>query len=160
RGFEPEEIDIIALVARYHRQATPKRSHDGFGELRRRLRRVVRTLAAILRLAESFDRSHGQAITGLELHDRGDDDLLQVRTTGDAELELWSATRHAVPFERLTRKPLRIEISGNAYAEQPHATPRISGQAVRRRGDRRVREVDAAGPVSEVADGGGASRVR
>jgi exopolyphosphatase / guanosine-5'-triphosphate,3'-diphosphate pyrophosphatase len=160
RGFEPEEIEMMALVARYHRQATPKRSHDGFGELRRRLRRVVRTLAAILRLAESFDRSHGQAITGLELHDRGDDDLLQVRTTGDAELELWSATRHAAPFERLTRKPLRIEISGNAYAEQPHATTRISGQAVRRRGDRRVREIDAAGPAREVADGGGASRVR
>ena len=26
RGFEPDEIEIIALVARYHRQATPKRA--------------------------------------------------------------------------------------------------------------------------------------
>src|SRR6266566_6402782 len=60
RGFEPEEIEIIALVARYHRQATPKRGHDGFGDMRRRPRRVVRTLAAILRLAESLDRSHAQ----------------------------------------------------------------------------------------------------
>jgi exopolyphosphatase/guanosine-5'-triphosphate,3'-diphosphate pyrophosphatase len=152
RGFEPEEIDIIALVARYHRQATPKRNHDGFGQLRRRTRRVVRTLAAILRLAESLDRSHGQMITGLELHDRGDDDLLQVRTVGDAELELWSATRHAAPFERLTRKPLRIEVSGNAYVEQSHPTARVSGQAVRGRGDRRLGEVDAAGSAGEVAE--------
>ena len=27
RGFEPEEIDVIALVTRYHRRATPKREH-------------------------------------------------------------------------------------------------------------------------------------
>src|SRR5436190_15842552 len=135
RGFEPDEIETIALVARYHRQATPKRRHDGFGELPRRIRRIVRTLAALLRLAESLDRSHGQMITGLELHDRGDDDLLQLRTAGDAELELWSAARHGAPFERLTRKPLRIEISGQAYVEHSHATARLSGQAVRRRGD-------------------------
>jgi exopolyphosphatase/guanosine-5'-triphosphate,3'-diphosphate pyrophosphatase len=160
RGFEPEEIDIIALVARYHRQAAPKRKHDGFGELRRRTRRVVRALAAILRLAESLDRSHGQTITGLELHDRGDDDLLQVRTAGDAELELWSASRHAAPFERLTRKPLRIEVSGKVYAEQSHPTARVSGQAVRGRGDRRLRQVDAARPAGEVADRRGPSRVR
>ena len=29
RGFEPEEIDVIALVTRYHRRATPKREHIG-----------------------------------------------------------------------------------------------------------------------------------
>ncbi len=104
RGFEPDEIETIALVARYHRQATPKRRHDGFSELRRRTRRAVRTLAAILRLAESLDRSHAQTVTGLELHDRGDDDLLQLRTSGDAELELWSATRHAVPVRTSHRQ--------------------------------------------------------
>src|SRR5439155_14564318 len=111
RGFEPDEIETIALVARYHRQATPKRKHDGYRDLRRRIRRRVRTLAAILRLAESLDRSHAQTITALELHDRGDDDLLQLRTSADAELDLWAAARPAAPFERLTRKPLRIEVS-------------------------------------------------
>jgi exopolyphosphatase/guanosine-5'-triphosphate,3'-diphosphate pyrophosphatase len=73
----------------YHRQATPKRKHDGFADLPRRTRRTVRMLAAILRLAESLDRSHAQTITGFELHDRGDDDLPQLRTSGDAELGLW-----------------------------------------------------------------------
>jgi exopolyphosphatase/guanosine-5'-triphosphate,3'-diphosphate pyrophosphatase len=130
RGFEPEEIEAIALVARYHRQATPKRTHEGFGELRRGARRTVRTLAAILRLAESLDRSHAQVVGGVELHDRGDDDLLQVRANGDAELELWSAARHAAPFERLTGKPLRIESTQN-YSEQPQSAspaPRPAGR--------------------------------
>ena len=35
RGFDPEEIEIIALIARYHRQATPKKSHEGYGDLAR-----------------------------------------------------------------------------------------------------------------------------
>jgi exopolyphosphatase/guanosine-5'-triphosphate,3'-diphosphate pyrophosphatase len=166
RGFEPEEIEVIAQVARYHRQATPKRKHDGYGELRRQTRRRVRALAAILRLAESLDRSHAQTITGLELHDRGDDDLLQLRTTGDSELELWSASRHAAPFERLTGKPLRIEVSrslepaADTYAEQPDATARIPGQAVRRRGDRRLRQVHTAGTAVQVAERRRAPRLR
>jgi exopolyphosphatase/guanosine-5'-triphosphate,3'-diphosphate pyrophosphatase len=160
RGFEPDEIETIALVARYHRQATPKRKHDGFRDLRRRTRRAVRTLAAILRLAESLDRSHAQTVTGLELHDRGDDDLLQLRTSGDAELELWSGARHAAPFERLTGKPLRIEVSHQNYAEQPQATARVPGQTLRRRGHRRVGQDDAARAAGEVADGRGAPRVR
>jgi exopolyphosphatase/guanosine-5'-triphosphate,3'-diphosphate pyrophosphatase len=167
RGFEPDEIETIALVARYHRQATPKRKHDGFADLPRRTRRTVRTLAAILRLAESLDRSHAQSITGLEIHDRGDDDLLQLRTSGDAELELWAATRHAAPFERMTGKPLRLEVgrlqtdpAANPYVEQPDATARVPGQAVRRRGHRRVRQDDAAGAPGEVVERRRPSRVR
>ena len=158
RGFEPEETEIIGLIARYHRQATPKRRHEGFKDLKRRPRRVVRTLAAILRLAESLDRSHSQVVSGLELHDRGDDDLLQIRATGDAELELWSAARHAGPFERMTGKPLRVEAT-QTYAEQPHATARVSGQAVRGRGNRRLGQDDAAGAAGEVADRRRAPRV-
>ena len=36
RGFDPQEIEIIALLARYHRQATPKKSHEGYGDAERR----------------------------------------------------------------------------------------------------------------------------
>jgi exopolyphosphatase/guanosine-5'-triphosphate,3'-diphosphate pyrophosphatase len=160
RGFEPDEIETIALIARYHRQATPKRKHEGFTGLPGRTRRIVRTLAAILRLAESLDRSHAQTISGFELHDRGDDDLLQLRTTGDAELELWAAARHAAPFERMTGKPLRLEVSGHPYVEHPDATARVSGQAVRRRGDRRLGQDNAAGAAGEVAERRGPPRVR
>jgi exopolyphosphatase/guanosine-5'-triphosphate,3'-diphosphate pyrophosphatase len=167
RGFEPEEIEAIALVARYHRQGTPKRRHEGFRDLPRRTRRVVRTLAAMLRLAESLDRSHAQSIAGFEIHDRGEDDLLQLRATGDAELELWAAARHSAPFERMTGKPLRLEVGRlqpdaaiQTHAEQPDATARVSGQAVRRRGHRRVRQDDAAGAAGEVAERRGSSRLR
>ena len=44
RGFEPEEIDVIALLTRYHRRATPKRGHIGFDDLNHDLRRAVKSL--------------------------------------------------------------------------------------------------------------------
>ena len=161
RGFEPDEIETIALVARYHRRATPKKRHAVLRGFPGRRRRAIRTLAAILRLAESLDRSHAQTISGVELHDRGEDALLQLRTRSDAELELWAANRHAVPFERLINKPLRVEVSRTApYVEQPDNPARVPGKAVRRRRHRRVGKDHAVGAAREVADRGGPPGVR
>ena len=58
RGFEPHETEVIALVARYHRQAMPKKSHEGYDELTPKLRKTVKRLSAMVRLAEGLDRSH------------------------------------------------------------------------------------------------------
>jgi exopolyphosphatase / guanosine-5'-triphosphate,3'-diphosphate pyrophosphatase len=161
RGFEPDEIETIGLIARYHRRATPKKKHPVMRGFSRTLRRTIRTLSAILRLAESLDRSHAQTISAVELHDRGDDALLQLRTKSDAELELWAANRHAAPFERLIKKPLRVEVSRTTtYAEQPDKAARVPGEAVRGRGDRRVGQDDATRAAGEVAGGRRAPRVR
>jgi exopolyphosphatase/guanosine-5'-triphosphate,3'-diphosphate pyrophosphatase len=139
RGFDPQEIEVMALVTRYHRQATPKKSHEGYVDLPGPLRRTVRTLAAILRLAEGLDRSHSQPLSGVELMDRGDDALVQLRTGGDAELELWAATRHVIPFERMLGKPVRFEIRGTtSHVEHTDETPRVPRPAVRGRGRGRV----------------------
>jgi exopolyphosphatase/guanosine-5'-triphosphate,3'-diphosphate pyrophosphatase len=111
RGFHPDEIEAIALVARYHRRGTPKQSHDEYANLPAPLRRTVRMLASILRVAESLDRSHGQVISGLELRDEGEVMRLQIQTHADAELELWATTRHLGPFQKLVRKPVRLEVA-------------------------------------------------
>jgi len=129
RGFDPDEIEVIALVARYHRRGTPKRSHEEYARLPAPLRKTVRTLASILRVAESLDRSHTQTISGLDFRDRGDDALLQVHTTGDAELEVWATNRHLQPFERLLGKPIRLEAAAVPPQRRPalRETPTIEG---------------------------------
>lgn len=153
RGFEPEEIEVIGLVARYHRQGTPKKSHDGYGDLSGPLRKTVRTLSAMLRLAEGLDRSHAQALSGIDLYPRGDDYLARLRASGDAELELWAAHRHVAPLEQVLDRPIRFEVAGNDYKEQTthaqHAdeAPRVSRKAVRGRGNRRVGKDHAARPA-------------
>jgi exopolyphosphatase / guanosine-5'-triphosphate,3'-diphosphate pyrophosphatase len=167
RGFDPQEIEVIALIARYHRQATPKKTHEGYGELKAPLRKTVKRLSAMVRLAEGLDRSHAQALAGIDLYPRGDDYLARLRTTGDAELELWAAHRHVAPLENMLGKPIRFEVAGNdykgqvadapghaaqkAHAEQPDDTSRVSGKAVRGRRHRRVRKDDATGSAGEVA---------
>jgi exopolyphosphatase/guanosine-5'-triphosphate,3'-diphosphate pyrophosphatase len=110
RGFAPEEIEVIALVARYHRRGTPRKSHAEYADLPPPLRRTVRALSSILRVAESLDRSHAQVVSGLELQDRGSDMLIQLHTSSDAELELWATNRHVAPFERLLRRPVTLEV--------------------------------------------------
>jgi exopolyphosphatase / guanosine-5'-triphosphate,3'-diphosphate pyrophosphatase len=156
RGFDPRETEVIALIARYHRQATPKKSHEGFGDLPGSLRRNVRALAAMVRLAEGLDRSHAQALGGLDLFPRGDDYLARLRANGDAELELWSAHRHVAPLEKLLGKPIRFEVAGDfkgqsTHVDQPDHATRVPGKAVRGRRDRRLRKDDAAGATGEVA---------
>jgi exopolyphosphatase/guanosine-5'-triphosphate,3'-diphosphate pyrophosphatase len=157
RGFEPHEIEVIALVARYHRQGTPKKSHEGYGELGGTARATVRVLSAIVRLAEGLDRSHAQALTGIDLLPRGEDYLARLKTRGDAELELWAAHRHVAPLERELDAPIRFEVAGAEHkeqppdAEQPDHAARVPGKAVRGRGDRRIRKNDPALPARKMA---------
>jgi exopolyphosphatase/guanosine-5'-triphosphate,3'-diphosphate pyrophosphatase len=119
RGFHPDEIEVMALVARYHRRGTPKRSHPQYAQLPATLRRTVRTLASILRVAESLDRSHAQPVSGLEVHDRGEDIVIQLHSGGDAELEVWATARHLEAFEQVVGKAVRLEI---AHTEPPPVT--------------------------------------
>jgi exopolyphosphatase/guanosine-5'-triphosphate,3'-diphosphate pyrophosphatase len=159
RGFDPEEIEIIALLARYHRQAAPKKSHEGYGDLKAPARKAVKAMAAMIRLAEGLDRSHAQALDGLELYPRGSDYLARLRATGDVELELWAAHRHVAPLEEVLGKPIRFEVAvistGNKEAPlnayEPDHTPRVPRKAVRRRGHRRIGKDDAADAAGEVA---------
>jgi exopolyphosphatase / guanosine-5'-triphosphate,3'-diphosphate pyrophosphatase len=109
RGFEPGEIDVIALSARYHRRAEPSRDHEGYGELPGSLRRTVRVLGAILRLAESLDRSQHSMIRSLGVRTSADALAVQLEARGDAELELWAAHRQLAPLERALDRPIHLE---------------------------------------------------
>jgi len=170
RGFEPHEVEIIGLIARYHRRGTPKRTHEGFAALRKKQRSAVRALSALVRLAESLDRSHSQAVGAIDLVDRAEDYILRIRAAGDVELELWAAHRSAAPLEDVLGKTIRFEVVSDAlnlagtesrsHAEQPDDAPRVSRKAVRRRRHRRVRQDHPAGPAREVADRRRPSRVR
>ena len=157
RGFEPDEVEIVALIARYHRQATPKKSQAGYRTLKGAHRRTVRTLAAMVRLAEGLDRSHAQTVAGLDVCPRGDDYLIRLRAAGDAELELWAAQRHVGPLEAILDRPVRFEVAGPEYkertphAEQPDDAAPIPGKTVRRRRHRRIRKNHTAGTAGKVA---------
>lgn len=57
-GFTDHEIELIALIARYHRKSPPKQGHPEFAALRPADRQIVSTAAGILRIAIGLDRTH------------------------------------------------------------------------------------------------------
>ncbi|HUQ87865.1 MAG TPA: Ppx/GppA phosphatase family protein [Vicinamibacterales bacterium] len=109
RGFEPEEIDVIALLTRYHRRATPKPEHIGFEHLGKKQRRTIAILAAFLRLAETLDRSKHGVIRGLEARERLGDVRIKVQAAGDAELEVWAAHKQTGALEEALERKVLLE---------------------------------------------------
>jgi len=172
RGFDPAEIEMIALLSRYHRLSPPKKSHPEYRALKSSQRKSVKALAAILRLAEGLDRSHAQVVRNLDVHDRESHLLLQMTTAGDAELELWAAARHAKPLSRVlgvdlrfqTPEPLhdsdRMDRGTPQDVEQSHDSPQLPRTPVRRRGHRRIGKDDPARAARQVARRVGPSRLR
>lgn len=63
--FDPDQVELIALLARYHRKAMPKLAHRRYSELDDRSRRVVEWLGGILRVADGLDRGHNGAVQWL-----------------------------------------------------------------------------------------------
>ncbi|MEZ5294154.1 MAG: Ppx/GppA phosphatase family protein [Vicinamibacterales bacterium] len=131
RGFEPYEIEVIALAARYHRRAEPKRGHEGYEDLPGGLRRAVRVLGAILRLTESLDRSRHGVVRRLSVSTRADTLGVELEVRGDAELEVWAATRQLEPLARALDRPLRIQARpvDEADGQDVPATPARRGLA-------------------------------
>jgi exopolyphosphatase/guanosine-5'-triphosphate,3'-diphosphate pyrophosphatase len=160
RGFDPEEIEIIALIARYHRQARPKRAHAAFGALKRSRRRAVRLLGACVRLAEGLDRSHEQVVRDVGIKIEGDRVLIRLKPGADADLEVWAAARHAEPLARALGVTIDVEATPGvrpaAKVNGTHAQPTLDSALVsrtplRRRRHRRVRQDDATGTARQVA---------
>ena len=109
RGFEPDEIDVIALVTRYHRRATPKAEHIGMTALTKRQRRSVVVLSAFLRLAETLDRSRHGVVREIKVSERLGELRIDLKAVGDAELEMWAARRQAVALEEALGRKVRLE---------------------------------------------------
>ncbi len=76
QSLTPREVELLALVARYHRRALPSSEHGDFHRLPTEQQRLVCVLAALLRLADAFDRSHLQHVR--DLRARVDDGVLEI----------------------------------------------------------------------------------
>ncbi len=64
-GWTPADLQLAALVARYHRRALPQSRHAAFARLSPGSRQKVLLLAGILRLANALDRDHAASVLGV-----------------------------------------------------------------------------------------------
>jgi exopolyphosphatase/guanosine-5'-triphosphate,3'-diphosphate pyrophosphatase len=93
QGFPTDEIQLLAQMVRYHRKATPKEAHAQFAALSAPAQKKVRTLGALLRLADGLDRGYAQLVRGVRCRIGDKSVEVTLSTNADAELELWGARR-------------------------------------------------------------------
>lgn len=110
-GMSPAEQLVIANVARYHRGAAPRRSHETLAQLDKGMRREVQRLAAILRVADGLDRGHTQAVERVRV--RWSPGRIRITALGRAagqplRLELWGASRKRALLERVSGAAVEI----------------------------------------------------
>lgn len=110
-GMTPAEQIIVANVARYHRGAEPKKKHENFGALDRPMRQTIKRLAALLRVADGFDRGHAGAVA--EIKARWMERALRLtavpaRQNDNLRLELWGASRKSNLLAEVAGVPVEI----------------------------------------------------
>jgi len=109
RGFSEQEVAIIANIVRYHRKALPAKSHPMYARLSRRARHIVKVGAALLRLADGLDRSHGAVVQAVRCRIGNRKVRCSVTARSDAELEIWGARRKMDLFQKALGR--RIEFN-------------------------------------------------
>lgn len=111
RNFSEEEIRTIANIARYHRKASPKKTHEEYASLPARYRRIVDVGAALLRLSDGLDRSHSSVIQDLRCRIGNKRVKCTLSARSDAELEIWAARRKRDWFENVFHRPIAFELA-------------------------------------------------
>jgi len=104
KGLSPREVAIVANVARYHRKTVPKESHLRFAALSERDRGIVLRLAALIRVADGLDRTHGSLVRVLGCDVSGDRAIIRLSCLGDCSEELAEATDKGDLFENVFGK--------------------------------------------------------
>ncbi len=110
-GMSPSEQVMVANVARYHRGKRPSKRDESLAGLAPDVRKRIRRLAAILRLADGLDRGHMGAVRDVRV--RWLRRALRVtpvpaRSGRALRLEVWGAQRKSDLLARVARRPVEI----------------------------------------------------
>ena len=100
-GLSRRDMLLAALVARYHRRASPKPTHQGYSSLTREERVLVRQLAAILRVADALDRSRSQRVRNIECTIKERQFVIRVPQVADLSVEQLALKQKGSLFEEI-----------------------------------------------------------
>ena len=123
RGFTDEEIELLGLIALYHRGARPKRKDEKLARLSRGDQSRVLALSAILRLAVALDRGHSQLVRRLRIDRHKRELRIVIDGPGDLALELWAGRAKLEPLAKVLGRRVTLERTalGPAAALAQHA---------------------------------------
>jgi len=101
-GFNDDEVERIALVARYHRKSDPRQKHVEFAAVRDDTKYEVSVLAGLLRIATGLDRNHAARVRAVTVRDSEKGVVVEATPVPgeDIGLELYAAGARAGLLER------------------------------------------------------------
>ena len=99
-GLKPEQVEMIANIARYHRKAMPKMTHENYRLLPPRERLVVCKLGAILRVADAMDHDHSSKVQDFRIQYKRPHFAVKLIGQGDMLLEKWALLKKCDLFEK------------------------------------------------------------
>ncbi|MDQ6775992.1 MAG: HD domain-containing protein, partial [Actinomycetota bacterium] len=110
-GFDPRELELIALIARWHRKGGPDPSALGDLERKGDGKRLL-LLCGVIRLAEQLERSRDGSVGAVELDDREPCVILRPvpdgGTRSDLSVAIWSAQRNSDILADAIGKPIEV----------------------------------------------------
>lgn len=108
-GFDPQEISIMANVARFHRKKLPSKKALKTTNLEEKSKTAIAILSTFLRLAEKLDRSHCAMVKRLQFAKTEKDAiLLTFYSDTDCSLEEWSIVQNRQAFFDAFQKQLNV----------------------------------------------------
>jgi CHAD domain-containing protein len=120
-GWNARELELIAVVARYHRGALPRTARKSLQALELPDRRAAIQLAGVLRLANALDPRNG---TTPKLRVEARDQIVVVQSAGylpmDRSAEEVAAARHLL--ETVLRRPVMVRALRESNARNPGVT--------------------------------------
>jgi len=124
-GLTSEQTRLIALIARFHRGAAPRKRHPLLRDLTKHQRAVVRVLSSIVRVAVGLDRSHTQSINAVRLVPSADQlrVLVECQPGTDPAVDLWGAQRKSVVFSSILKLPVTFVQAAHQAPLHPHPAP-------------------------------------
>jgi exopolyphosphatase/guanosine-5'-triphosphate,3'-diphosphate pyrophosphatase len=99
-GFTPQEREMIAHIARYHRKSLPKKKHVEFLRMSEKDQQTVCRLGGILRLADGLDRRRSCLVEVVEFVHSGDIFRMKLLGTEDISVEIFGGNAKKELFEK------------------------------------------------------------
>ncbi len=89
-GLNNREKEIVASMSLYHSRITPSSQQGSYSSLAPEDRVLVSKLTAILRLADSLDRSHSEKFENIDVKISDENLIITIQTDKNTDLEQWS----------------------------------------------------------------------
>jgi exopolyphosphatase/guanosine-5'-triphosphate,3'-diphosphate pyrophosphatase len=109
-GLSRKDHLLAALVARYHRRASPQPTHEGYNILDRHDRVAVMQMAAILRVAIALDDSRSQRIHELFCEVEDNRLVISIPLVEDLSLEQLALRQLGTLFEETFGMPVLLRM--------------------------------------------------